>query len=152
MTSLSGCQWDNPETAAGHIYAENSTGEEHRLALVVAEQSEGTPTVEIRGWYRVPADHALEFDGVLEPDRRHVVRARLSDAPPEDRVTATIDRCPEGQRGQRVVTIDVQPDGLGVLPRDCETSYTQRELEYVSASEYRDGSLDSRLTSTTERE
>lgn len=149
MTTLAGCQWDNPETAAGHIYVENSSGEEHRLALVVAEGSEGTSEFEIQAWYRIPEGHALEFEGVLESDQTHVVRAQLSGSPPEDRVTATIDQCSGSQESERVVSVDVQPDGLGIIPRDCEESYTQRELEYVAASEHRDGSLDRPLTTTS---
>lgn len=150
MVTLSGCQWENPISDAGHIYVENSSGQERRLAVVIAEQSEGALDFEIQAWYRIPAGHALQFEGVLEPDQRHVVRAALPGAPPEDRVTATIDQCSEEQSGERVVSIEVQPDGLGIVPRDCEAAYTQLELEYVQASEYQLESLDRELTTTPE--
>lgn len=144
-TALAGCLWDNPETAPGHVYVENSTGDPRRVALVIAERTEDP---EVRAWYGVPADHALAFEDVLEPDRTHVLRASLPGSPPADRVSATIDPCPEGQEGERVVSVDVQSDGLGVVLRDCQESYTQRELEYVAASDYRLESLDGGLTPT----
>ncbi|MDS0260313.1 hypothetical protein NDI56_12990 [Haloarcula sp. S1CR25-12] len=134
---LSGCLLDNPRTAAGHVYVENASGVDRRIALVIAERTDGTVEREVAAWYRIPNGHALEFETVLERDRRHVIHGTLPDAPPSDEVTFVSHPCPADESGERIVVVDVQRDGLGVVPRDCEQSYTQRELEYVPASEYR---------------
>lgn len=137
VAGTSGCQLDNPTTAAGHVYAENDSGSSRRVAFFIRERTDGGFDDEIAAWYRVPNDHALEFENVLEAGRTHVIHAALPGSPPTDEVTLTVDPCQEGEAGDRVITVDLQPDGLGIVPRGCQASYTQRELEYVPAAEYR---------------
>ncbi len=132
-----GCLLDNPRTAPGHVYVENDSGRDRRLALVIAERTDDTLETEVEAWYRIPNGHALEFEAVLEPGRTHVVHGTLPGAPPSDEVTFVSEPCPDDATGERIVVVDVQRDGVGVVPRDCEQPYTQRELEYAPASEHR---------------
>lgn len=147
--ALGGCLVDNPESTAGHLYAENTTSQDAHLALWVGERGDGTPEEVLAGAYDVPASHALEFEGVFVPDRAYTVRAALPEASQSDRVSAAIDECEETPAGERSVSVRTRPDGLGVIPWGCEQSYTERELEYVSASEYRTGTVDGTVAGST---
>lgn len=148
FAALAGCQMNGSETTPGHVYAENGTDQEHRLAVAVAEPAEESVTYDVRAWYRLPPEHALEFNGVLEPGRTHYLRAQLETSPAQDSLSTTIDECSDGATGGRVVSIDVQNDGLGVITRDCQSSYEERDLEYVLASEYKVESIEEDLTVT----
>lgn len=147
-TALGGCLLENQETEAGHLYVENTSGEERRVALLVVPEGEDAEAAAVDGWYRVPDSHALEFEGVIEPDQAYSVRAALPDAPPEDRVAVTVDPCEDG--GDRIVSVRTRPDGVGVIPFGCEESYTERELEYVDASDYRDGDVEGTVATQSE--
>lgn len=148
---LGGCLGSSPEIDPGHVYVENMSGGERELALVVAEQSDGALDLEVQAWYRIPEGYALQFRNMLEPDRTHVVRAELRNSPAEGPEAVTIDPCPEGRdAGERVVSVRLQPDEIGIIPFGCRDEYMRRELEYVEASEYLTGSLDESLTPTSE--
>lgn len=147
--ALGGCLWGGSEINPGHVYVENTSDGERELATLIAEQTDGTLDPEIQAWYRIPEDYALQFENVLEPNETHVVRTRLRGSSPENREAVTVELCSENRdEGQRVVTVRLQPDAVGIIPYGCEEAYTRQELEYVDASEYRIESLDGRLTGT----
>lgn len=148
MTTLAGCQSGESGPPTGHIYVENGSGEERELLLVIAEKTGETLDYEIQGRYRIPEGHVLQFEGVLEPDVTHVVRAALPGTPPQDRVSATINQCTGDYSVERVVSIVTQVDGLGIITPECGGSYSERDLEYVAASEYQMEAIDRKLTPT----
>lgn len=149
VSAVGGCQWSGPEISPGHVYVENLSQGARELALFVAEQSNGTLDPEVQAWYEIPDGSALQFEEVLEPNSTHVVRAELRDSPIETPEAATIDPCPEGRdAGERVVSVRLQQDEIGILPHGCQDDYARRELEYVDASEHRIQSLDDTLTTT----
>lgn len=146
--SVGGCLLDNPDTAAGHVYIENTSPGDRRLALSVTAETDGTPRQVVDSWYDVPEGTALEMEGVLEPGQRYTVRAALEDAQPADTEVAEIDTCEEGAEGERVVSVRTAVDRLGVLTRGCDESYTQRELEYVEATQHRVGTVSGTVAGT----
>lgn len=149
-TTVGGCLSSNPESPPGHIYLENASGEERRLDVVIGERSDGTLEYEIQARYRIPEATALEFNGVLEPDITHVLRVKRPEASIQDRRSATIDRCEGNPSGERVVSVALQVDGLGIITRGCEESYEERDLEYVAAEDHVVRSIDQELTTTPE--
>lgn len=149
-TTIGGCLSFESEAAPGHIYVENGSGEEQQLDVVIAERSDETLEFETQARYRIPEGHALEFNGVLEPDITHELRVKRPDAPVQDRRSATIDPCSGNPSGERVVSVTVQVDGLGIITRGCEESYEERNLEYVAASDHVVRSIDQELTATPE--
>ncbi|WP_436931873.1 hypothetical protein [Halosimplex halobium] len=163
---LGGCLLRQRGPGTGHIYVENTDETTHRVALWVAQRSVGdgeTPgetgdqtgtaggTAEgpgaggstrdpdpiVAAWYRVPEGDAVEFQNVIEPGQGYEVRAALPDAPPADRITGVVDPCSGEAAGERVVSVRVRPDGLGIIPWGCEDTYTKGDMEYVDASERR---------------
>ncbi|WP_436907325.1 hypothetical protein [Halosimplex marinum] len=154
---LGGCLLRQRGPGTGHIYIENTDDTSHRVALWVAPRSvdaetpgetgtdgetgtgEGTGDADpiVAAWYRVPEGDAVEFQDVIEPDQGYEVRAALPDAPPADRVTGVVDPCSGEAAGERVVSVRIRPDGLGIIPWGCEDSYTKGDMNYVDASERR---------------
>lgn len=148
VTTLAGCQGDDSGPPPGHIYAENGSGEDRELLLVVAEETDDGLDYTVQGRYRVPEGHAIQFEGVLEPDVTHVVRAALPGSPPVDRISSTVTRCSGSPSQERVVSIVLQPDGLGIITRGCEEEYSERDLEYVAAADRQIETIDTKLTAT----
>ncbi|WP_135363091.1 hypothetical protein [Halosimplex halophilum] len=161
---LAGCLLRQQGPGTGHIYIENTDETAHRVALWVAQRSvddaatpgetgavgatgtdggtgsgEGTGDVDpiVAAWYRVPEGDAVEFQNVIEPGQGYEVRAALPDAPPADRITGVVDPCSGEAAGERVVSVRVRPDGLGIIPWGCEDTYTKGDMEYVDAGERR---------------
>lgn len=152
-TTVGGClsgEIGDPGPPPGHIYAENGSGEDRELLLVVAEREDDMLDYNVQGRYRVPDGYALQFEGVLEPDVAHVVRVALPGSPPEDLISTTVDRCTDNPSQERVVSVTVQPDGLGIITRGCEEEYSERDLDYVAAADHQIATIDRKLTPTPE--
>lgn len=146
---LGGCLGSNTSAVPGHVYVENTTGEEREIAVVVAERTDGTLNSEVSAWYRVPARTGLQFQNILDPDTTHVVRAALRNMPSEAGESTVIEPCPSGQdAAARVVTVRVDPNELGIVPYGCKDEYIRPDLEYVDAPEYLVDSLNDPLTTT----
>ena len=135
-TSLTGCLLNNDQVAGGHLYVENFLPNDYRVSITVVRGREAGGERIIDGWFRIPVDHALLFEAVIEAGMPYMITVHRPDVAPEDRVTATIPTCEANGGSARDVSVRVRADGTGIIPWGCDQDYTRRKLEYVEASEY----------------
>lgn len=137
VLSLAGCALDNPDVAGGHLFVENTLPAEYRVVLTVTQGADRDGEAVVDDVYRVPADHALQFEGVLEAGTTYTVTAYRPRAESEDRVTVTVPPCENEDAEGRDVSVRVRDDGTGIIPWGCANEeYTRLELEYVDPSGY----------------
>ena len=134
--ALGGCLLNNPQVPGGHLYVENMLPEDYRVMITVTEGTDRQGETVVEGWYRVPVNHALQFEGVIESGTTYTVTAHRPTVPPEDRITVTVDPCEGDGSAARDVSVRIRQDGTGIIPWECDQDYTRRELEYVDPSEY----------------
>lgn len=136
---LAGCTAGRTESD-GHLFVENRTEEQRRIALTVDETgNDGSRPV--NGLYRVPESVALQFRSVLEPGATYRLRASQPDARGPERLetlSITPTTCDEGDAAERTdVSVIASPDGPDVIVFECDRTYRfLDELEYVDPSEY----------------
>lgn len=141
---LSGCTTTKGESA-GHLFVENRTEEPHRIAIRVNETGDdGSPLVS--GMYRVPAEIALQFEGVLETGTEYRIRAIQPDAAgPErlERTTFQATTCTENDDAERMdISVLATNGGPDITVFECDRTYRfLDELEYVDPSEHRTGTV-----------
>lgn len=140
-TVLSGCA-SNPfsePAPTGQLFVENRTNFRKLIALSVTDDTQnGNPIINHE--YRIPAWHALQFEGVLEAGHTYDIRAFQPNARGrgDERLVLSVESCEEGdQSGQMDVSILASSNGPDVLTYGCDEPYNEvQSLTYVDPSEY----------------
>lgn len=135
-SALGGCLLNNPQVGGGHLFVENMLPTEYRMSLTVIEGTDGEGDQVVDGWFRIPPDHALQFQNVIEAGTTYTITAHRPNVEAMDRVTVTVRPCGGNEDAVRDVSVRVREDGTGIIPWACDEEYTRRELEYVNATEY----------------
>ncbi len=136
--AIAGCSWNNPDVTGGHLFVENFLPEDYRTVVSVAQGRSRDGEEVVEGYYRIPSDHAIQFEEILEGGAAHTITAYTRGSSPADRTTVTVPAC-GGENATRDVSVRVREDGTGIIPWECDQEYERRELEYVDATDYRVG-------------
>lgn len=150
-TLLAGCFSGAPD-GGGHLYVANNTDERHRIALSVAETSNGSGSI-VDGVYRVPERTTLTFEHVLESGSSYEIRARQPDVP--EGAIATLDievePCEQGDpSSRRDVRILAGNNGPDIVTYDCDETFEELDgIEYVDPSEHQIGTVTETIPTAT---
>ncbi len=144
-TALAGCPvgpFGGPPDPAGGLFVENRTESAKRIQLSVTGP-DGDRLVHDE--YRVPAEHALQFQGVLEPRRTYDIRAYQPDAPEtaNEHLVLEVETCDEADPAGRMdVVILAGSNGPDILTFGCDSSYGETGyLTYVDPAEHELGEI-----------
>lgn len=147
---LSGCLFDTPQEEGGHLYVPNYADVTQTVGLTIVENPDGAADRLVHAWYRVPAEHVLQFENLTASGNEYSVRARLRDAPADETIRTTIETCDEGDPAEKMdVTVRLDPEEVGIIAWNCDEAYTRNEdLTYVAASDYLTETIDGTTTSS----
>lgn len=131
----------SPAVANGRLFVDNPRNETQVIHIEVTRNPDADGERVIDARYRVPSGHVLEFDGVLEPGTRYLIRAWLPNSPPIEPSSHTVDTCDSDDSSRQTsVRIRAARDGVAMVSFGCEQTYQRREdAQYANASEYRLG-------------
>ncbi|MDS0294331.1 hypothetical protein [Halogeometricum luteum] len=138
--ALAGCALDNETVSGNHIFIENRDTTAHTVTISVREASGGRETV-LQNRYRVPSQHALQFEGVLQSGTGYqidVEQTRADVEPQQDGLDVGIQTCSEGDSSARMdVSVILDESGPGFVTWPCNRTYTYRErLTYEDPGAY----------------
>lgn len=138
--ALAGCALDNPTVSGNHLFIENRDTTAHTVAISVRETSNGRETV-LQDRYRIPGEHALQFEGVLESGADYQIDVEQTQAdiePQQDDLDVGIQTCGEDDSADRMdVSVILDGSGPGFVTWPCNQTYTYRErLTYEDPDAY----------------
>lgn len=147
VTALAGCPagpFGSGSDPAGGLFVENRTESAKRIQLSVTEGGSNGDRL-VHHEYRVPAEHALQFQGVLEPQRTYDIRAYQPDVPAtaNEHLVLEVGTCEEADESGRMdVVILAGSNGPDILAFGCDSSYGETEyLTYVDPAAHETGTL-----------
>lgn len=141
-TLLAGCAVEDAvfgeDVQGGHVFLYNNKNDEERAGLVVTDKSDGERV--INGMYRIPGEHALQFEEVLESGNTYefwVVQPG-QESRGEQNLSVTVKTCREGDPSDKLdVLVQVTSHGPDMATFGCDETYSRRaEVTYVEPSEY----------------
>lgn len=152
---LAGCQglpFSEQPVETGHLFVQNREDEPIELSLSLVEDAGDGERV-VHATYRVPADTALQFEGVLEAGTEYAVRAVQPNLQEQGETNLDIvaETCEEDDPAGSVdVAVNVSSSGPEISVFNCQTPYTRTgELTYQAAAEYRIGTPEGTVGSPT---
>lgn len=138
--TLCGCTLDNPEVSGNHLFIENRDTGAHTVTISVRE-TENNSEVVIQNQYRVPGQHVLQFEEVLQSETSYEINVRMTrvDASSqEDDLEVELETCSEEDPAERMdISVVLDSSGPGFVTWPCNETYVYRErLTYVAPEEY----------------
>lgn len=151
---LAGCRslpFTGEPVEGGHLFVQNREDRPIEVAISILDRGEDDRVV--NAVYRVPANTALQFEGVLQPETTYTVEAVQPNLQGDGGATLDVvaETCEQqDQSGKVDVAVSLSSNGPEIAVFNCETEYTREgDLEYVTPEEYRIGTPTGTITSPT---